>query len=50
VTEAAIAAVTASPTEFPNCATSLKTPPARDCKSAGNASDITRFEAVKRTV
>lgn len=49
VTDAAMAAVTARPTEFPNCDTSLKTPPARDCVSTGNASDMMRFDTVKST-
>lgn len=50
VTDAAMAAVTARPTEFPNCDTSLNTPPASDCVSTGNASEMTMFDTVKRTV
>jgi hypothetical protein len=46
---AAMAAVTARPTEFPNWLTSLKTPPASDWTSGGKASEITRLETVKRT-
>lgn len=49
VTDAAMAAVTARPTEFPICDASLKTPPANDCVSAGKASEMMRFDTVKRT-
>ena len=50
VTDDAIAAVTAKPTELPNCATTLKTAPASDCVSPGNASDMTRLDTVNRTM
>lgn len=50
MTDAAIAAVTARPTLFPNWATSLKTPPASDWTSGGKESDMTRLDAVKSTV
>lgn len=50
VTDAAIAAVTARPTELPNCATTLNTPPARDCVSGGKASEMTRFETLNSTM
>lgn len=49
VTDAEMAPVIARPTELPNWVTSLKTPPASDCRSAGKASEITRFEMVKST-
>lgn len=49
VTDAAMAAVTANPTELPNCDTSLNTPPANDCVSTGNASEMTMLDTVKRT-
>ena len=49
VTVAAITAVIASPKEFPNWATWLNTAPANDCSSAGSASDINRFDMLKKT-
>lgn len=50
VTDDAMTAVTARPTEFPNCATSLTTPPARDWSSMGKASDMRRLEMLNRTI
>lgn len=49
VTEAAMAAVTASPKALPNWATALKTPPASDWIWAGNASEISKLETLNRT-
>lgn len=45
-----MAAVTARPTALPIWPTSAKTPPARDWRSAGKASEMMRFETVKRAV
>lgn len=50
LTDAAMVAVIARPTELPNCATALKTLPARDCSSVGKASDMTRLQTLKRTI
>ncbi|KAI0403554.1 hypothetical protein F4802DRAFT_598948 [Xylaria palmicola] len=46
VTDDAMAAVTASPTAFPNCATSLKAPLATDWTSCGKASEMTMLDTV----
>lgn len=45
-TDRAMTAMIARPTEFPNWPISLKTPPASDWRSDGNASEITRFDIV----
>lgn len=49
LTDAAMAAVAASPTEFPSCEMVLKTPPANACESGGNARQITRLDTVHST-
>lgn len=42
-------AVMARPKELPNCATWLNTPPAKDCSSAGSASDISKLDILNKT-